>query len=140
MRQLLYTSNTSRDVTQTVLDDILAASRRNNARDGVSGMLLYVDGGFMQVLEGEDEAVGAVYDRIAKDKRHWNAHVLLDRKAPRAFADWSMGFERPVPGDDGIFFITRDAIAGKLKPGAPLEIMALLTTFYRVNSGERLRV
>ena|SRR6185312_13282876 len=137
MRQLLYASNTSRDVSQALLDDILAASRRNNAGAGISGMLLYLDGGFMQVLEGEEAAVAAVYARIAKDKRHWNAQVLLDREAPRAFADWSMGFERPEPGEDGIFAITRDAIAGKLKPGAPLEIMALLTTFYRVNSGGR---
>jgi hypothetical protein len=135
MRQLLYASNTSRDVSQAVLDDVLAASRRNNARDGVTGMLLYLDGGFMQVLEGEGAAVGAAYARIAKDKRHWNTQVLLDRQAPRAFADWTMGFERPKAGDDGIFAITRDAIAGKLKPGVPLEIMALLTTFYRVNSG-----
>ena len=118
VRQLLYASNTSRNTADAVLDDILAASRRNNAGAGVTGMLLYVEGGFMQVLEGEDAAVGAVYDRIAKDKRHWNTLVLLDREAPRAFSEWSMGFERPKPGD-GIFTITRDAIAGKLAPEAP---------------------
>ncbi len=137
MRQLLYASNTSRDVSQDVLDDILAASRRNNPRDGITGMLLYVEGGFMQVLEGEDAAVSAVYARIARDRRHWNSQVLLDRAAPRAFGEWSMGFERPRPGDDGIFAITRDAIGGKLKPEAPREIMTLLTTFYRVNSSDR---
>lgn len=137
MRQLLYASNTSRDVTQDVLDDILAKSRRNNARDGITGMLLYIEGGFMQVLEGEEAAVGAAYERIARDKRHWNTQILLDRAAPRAFGQWSMGFERPKPGDDGIFAITRDAIAGKLKSDAPPEIMALLRTFYRVNSSDR---
>ena len=136
VRQLLYASNTSRDTADAVLDDILAASRRNNAGAGVTGMLLYVEGGFMQVLEGEDAAVSAVYDRIAKDRRHWNTLVLLDRQAPRAFSEWSMGFERPKPGD-GIFTITRDAIAGKLAPEAPREIMTLLTTFYRVNSSDR---
>ena len=137
MRQLLYASNTSRNVSDTVLGDILAASRRNNAAAGVTGMLLYVEGGFMQILEGEDAAVTAVYDRIAQDKRHWNTQLLLDRQAPRAFGDWSMGFERPKPGDAGIFSITRDAIAGKLTPEAPREIMTLLTTFYRVNSSDR---
>jgi hypothetical protein len=104
---------------------------------GITGMLLYVEGGFMQVLEGEDEAVAAVYARICNDKRHWNTQVLLDRHAPRAFRDWSMGFERPKPSDDGIFAITYDAISGKLKPEASREIMALLTTFYRVNSSDR---
>ena len=79
MRQLLYASNTNRDTPDSVLDDILAASRRNNAGAGVTGMLLYVEGGFMQVLEGDDEAVGAIYARICQDKRHWNTLVLLDR-------------------------------------------------------------
>ena len=113
VRQLLYASNTSRDTPDSVLDDILAASRRNNAGAGVTGMLLYVEGGFMQVLEGGEEAVGAIYHRICRDKRHWNTLVLLDRSAPRAFSEWSMGFERPKPGD-GIFTITRDAISGRL--------------------------
>lgn len=137
MRQLLYASNTRRDVPDTVLEDILAASRRNNIGVGVTGVLLYVEGGFMQVLEGEKAAVGEVYARIGRDKRHWNSQVLLDRQAPRAFADWSMGFERPKPGD-GVFAITRDAIAGRLQIEAPREIMTLLTTFYRVNSTDRL--
>jgi FAD-dependent sensor of blue light len=137
MRQLLYASNTNRDVSDAVLEGILAASRRNNNAVGVTGILLYVEGGFMQVLEGEEAVVGEVYARIGRDKRHWNSQVLLDRQAPRAFADWSMGFERPKPGD-GVFAITRDAIAGKLHTDAPREIMALLTTFYRVNSTDRL--
>ena len=136
MRQLLYASNTSRDTPEAVLDDILAVSRRNNAPAGVTGMLLYVEGGFMQVLEGEEQAVRRHLRRICRDRRHWNALVLLDRAAPRAFSDWSMGFERPKPGD-GIFTITRDAIGGRLAPNAPAEIMALLTTFYRVNSCDR---
>ena len=136
VRQLLYASNTNRDTPDSVLDDILAASRRNNAGAGVTGMLLYVEGGFMQVLEGEEEAVRAIYARICQDKRHWNTLVLLDRQAPRAFSEWSMGFERPRHGD-GIFAITRDAISGRLTADAPREIMTLLATFYRVNSSDR---
>lgn len=134
MRQLLYASNTGRDTPDSRLEEILAASRRNNVTCGVTGILLYIDGGFMQVLEGEAEAVSTTFARIQADKRHWNTTVLLDRDAPRAFADWSMGFERPAAGKDGIFALTQDAIAGKLAPGAPAEIPALLKTFYRVNA------
>jgi FAD-dependent sensor of blue light len=133
MRQLLYASNTSRDFSDAMLTEILAASRRNNAACGVTGILLYVDGGFMQVLEGDDRAVSDTFMRIQADKRHWNTTILLDRDAPRAFAEWSMGFERPTTDQGGIFTLTRDAIHGKLAPGAPLEIPALLRTFYRVN-------
>lgn len=135
MRQLLYASNTQRYADQAFLEDILSVSRRNNVRSGITGMLLYLEGGFMQVLEGEDAAVTQTYTRICRDKRHWNTTVLLDREAPRAFAEWSMGFEKPEIIGEGMFALTRDAIDGKLKPGAPAEIMALLKTFYRINSG-----
>ncbi len=135
MRQLLYVSNTHRDVPDTMLADILAASRRNNSARRITGILFYLEGGFLQVLEGEDEVVAQVYARIGADKRHWNTSVLLDRSAPRCFGEWSMGFERPAAIGDGMFALTRDAIDGKLMPGAPAEIMALLKTFYRINSG-----
>ena len=136
MRQLLYVSNTSRHIPGRLLDDILAASRKNNAALGVTGMLLYLDGGFLQVLEGEDAAVSEIYAKIRRDERHWNVKALLDREAPRSFGTWSMGFASPsasVPGD-ATFAITRDAIDGKLKPGAPADIVALLRTFYQVSS------
>lgn len=133
MRQILYASNTSRDTPNALLEEILAVSRRNNAACGVTGLLLYIDGGFMQVLEGEGIAVEATFARIRADKRHWNTSLMLDRDAPRAFVDWSMGFQRP-PHQDGMFVLTQDAIAGRLSPGAPAEIMALLQTFYRINS------
>ncbi|MFO1247604.1 MAG: BLUF domain-containing protein [Alphaproteobacteria bacterium] len=135
MRQLLYASNTERYAGQAMLDEILAVSRHNNAEAGITGMLLYLEGGFMQVLEGEDAAVTQTYTRICRDKRHWNTMVLLDRQAPRAFGEWSMGFEKPKIVGEGMFELTRNAIDGKLKPGAPAEIMALLKTFYRINSG-----
>jgi Sensors of blue-light using FAD len=139
MRQLLYVSNTGRDVPDSFLDDILASSRTNNAKVGVTGVLLYLEGGLLQVLEGEELAVAETYAKICKDKRHWNTDILLDRDAPRAFGEWSMGFERPSAAAqaDGMFAISRDAIDGKLKPGAPAEILALLRTFYRVNSHGR---
>jgi len=134
MRQLLYASNTQRDASDSLLEDILAASRRNNAACAVTGVLLYSDGGFMQVLEGEDAAVEQTFARICSDKRHWNTSVLLDRVAPRAFGAWSMGFERPAAIGEGMFTLTHEAISGQLKPGAPAEILTLLATFYRINT------
>ena len=54
MRQLLYVSNTLSDLAPGALDDILTASRRNNAMMGITGLLLYIDGGFLQMLEGDE--------------------------------------------------------------------------------------
>ena len=136
MRQLLYVSNTSRDTSDQVLEAILATSRKNNSRDGITGILLFIEGGFLQVLEGEEAAVSAAFERIRKDGRHWNSMVLLDRQAPRVFADWSMGFTRVSQGADpaGVFALTADALKGKVSPDAPAVIVTLLQTFYRINT------
>ncbi len=117
MHQLLYASSTSRDLPHAMLEDILAVARRNNAQLGVTGMLLHIDGGFMQVLEGEAAVLRPLYDRIAADKRHWQAHVIFDRAAPRIFGNWTMGFrtlERDRAEDAGAFQVTEDAIAHRL--------------------------
>ena len=135
MRQLLYASNTSRDLSDDVLEDILAASRKNNVKVGITGLLLYIEGGFMQILEGDTSAVTETFDRISRDRRHWNSIVLLDREAPRAFGEWSMGFTRVVKDSDPTAIaLTEDAIHGRLKPGSSAEIVTLLRTFYRINS------
>jgi len=139
MRQLLYVSNTSRYVSDAILDDILASSRKNNVKVGITGVLLYIDGGFMQVLEGEGPAVTETFARISTDKRHWNTNVLLDRNVPRAFGDWSMGFTRITKeADSGVFALSEDALHGRLKPGAPAEILTLLRTFYRINALQKV--
>ena len=139
MRQLLYVSNTNRDVPAAELGDILAAARRNNRALGVTGLLLNIDGGFLQILEGETQALDQLYTRIGDDRRHWNVQKLLDHEAPRAFHEWSMGFER-LDGQDpqtaGMFGITRDAIAGRLSPGAGKVLATMLETFYRVQTND----
>ena len=138
MRQLLYVSDTKRDFPQEALEDILAISRRKNRAAEVTGLLLYLDGGFLQVLEGGHEAVEEIYTAIRNDPRHWNLTVLLDREAPAAFGEWSMGFERLRPGlaeTDDIFRISSDAIAGRLKPGTAQDLVTLLKTFYRIQRG-----
>ncbi len=74
---------------------ILAVSRRNNAAAGITGMLLYHDQSFLQVLEGEEPGLSLCFDRIARDRRHRNLIVLSrDAVAARAFGAWQMGFAR----------------------------------------------
>ncbi len=72
---------------------ILAASRENNAREGITGGLLFSTGCFAQVLEGRSAAVEATFERIQCDDRH-NDVILLEAEpiAERAFPDWSMAF------------------------------------------------
>ena len=72
---------------------ILAASRGNNARDGVTGGLLFSAGCFAQVLEGPSETVEATFERIQCDDRHSDVTVLeAGPVTARMFPDWSMAF------------------------------------------------
>ncbi len=138
MRQLLYVSNTISNPAKETLENILDVSRRNNAACDVTGMLLLMEGAFLQVLEGPDESVEETYRRICTDARHWDAHTLIDQRAPaRAFAQWSMGFQRLAVGGlnpDSAFRISRNAVAGQMTPDAPVAIATLLDTFLHVNA------
>ena len=140
MRQLLYVSNTAQHVDVGELDDILTASRHNNALLGITGLLLFIDGGFLQVLEGEERAVRELYARIAADPRHVNPQLMLDREVPvRAFPEWSMGFERPSMDDPetaGMFGVAREAINGRLSPGTGRIVAMMLQTFYAVQHSD----
>jgi hypothetical protein len=91
--QLVYTSAATRQFDAIELTALLTKARQKNESLDVSGMLVYHDGSFLQVLEGEATAVDSLYERITRDDRHTKCTVLLrtfiDR---RNFGDWSMGF------------------------------------------------
>ena len=75
------------------VDDILAKSRTNNARDQITGALLFNAGCFAQVLEGPLESVEAAFERIQQDDRHGDVSLLaLDPIINRSFPNWAMGF------------------------------------------------
>ena len=90
--RLMYASRAVPAVDQEELVAILKKSKVNNPKAGVTGVLCFSEGIFMQVLEGGRAAVNQLYNRIAADPRH-NDVVLLhyDEIAERRFAGWSMG-------------------------------------------------
>ena len=140
MRQLLYVSSTLPDLTPAVLDAILTASRRNNAMMGITGLLLYIDGGFLQMLEGDERPLRELHTRISADRRHWDLRLMLDREVgARAFPGWSMGFERPCMDDPetaGMFGVARSAIQDHLAPNTGRIVAMLLQTFYHVQHSD----
>ena len=94
MLQIVYISTARTPLSDIELQSVLAVSRRNNAADGITGLLVSGGRRLLQVLEGPEEAVAAAFDRIKADPRH-SAVVTLSRKEveTREFGDWSMGFE-----------------------------------------------
>ena len=96
---LAYESQASVPLTAPDLLDLLARSRAHNAEAGVTGILLYRHGTFLQVLEGPHAQVDALYATIARDSRHHDVKtVLVEDRAGRRFPDWTMGFA-DVDGD-----------------------------------------
>lgn len=93
--QLLYISAATHEFTETELQDLLSLARERNQEMGVSGMLLYHEGSFIQALEGPQEQVEAIYNKIGKDTRHTETQVLFRGEIEhRDFDGWSMGFYR----------------------------------------------
>lgn len=90
---LVYFSHARRPLDETELLDLLTVSRRNNQQNGITGMLLYADGNFVQALEGPKAAVEAIFERISVDPAH--SGIVSTGIVPikeRQFGEWSMGF------------------------------------------------
>lgn len=94
--QLCYVSTSLRLVSRDDLTDILQSARRNNAQRNITGLLLYKDMSFLQILEGRRADVSDVYETIKSDPRHHRINTLFDNEVPeREFGEWAMGFYQP---------------------------------------------
>jgi hypothetical protein len=95
MLQITYISTARPALPATAIDEILAASRRNNTAAGVTGLLLYDGYRFLQALEGDASAVTMIYERIKADPRHCAMVLLSSREiSKQAFGDWAMAAQR----------------------------------------------
>jgi hypothetical protein len=96
--QLIYSSVSSTPMQMDELEDILEHAQASNPDHGITGALVYADGFFLQILEGEREAVQDLMARIAKDLRHETIAVLQAAEVPQAaFADWKMAYVSATP-------------------------------------------
>ena len=90
---LAYVSSAVKLFSKHELAELLFQAREKNRKLGITGMLLYKGGKFMQVLEGEESIVRQLCESIRRDPRHHEMTVLLEENIPvRQFSDWSMGF------------------------------------------------
>ena len=92
---LIYVSSAVALMSQPALEALLKAARAKNRRLGVTGMLLYHDGNFMQALEGDEPAVLTLAGSIASDPRHKDMQVVVRYATDgREFAEWDMAFHQ----------------------------------------------
>ena len=91
---IVYTSSSVGLFQEDDLLAILHQSRKNNSESGITGVLLYVNGSIIQVLEGRKEAIESLYQRIVQDGRHTGVTRIINCAIKqRLFANWTMGYQ-----------------------------------------------
>ena len=93
LSNLIYASVATKDMDRSELLRLLQQVRHANAQVGVTGVLLYEDGNFLQVLEGYKETVQQVFKKIGQDKRHNRIVQIIEEPiSKRTFGNWTMAF------------------------------------------------
>lgn len=93
LRELVYTSRQTAELSADNLELLLDQAIHRNALLGVTGVLIYHYGRFLQLLEGDADVILNLYDAISRDDRHTDLNVAwTDDIAGRCFDHWSMGF------------------------------------------------
>ena len=117
MLSLMYVSTSTYPMGASELAELLEGSRVNNARLGITGLLLYKEEQFMQVIEGPEAEVLRLFSHIGADERHHSVKSLAEKTIrKRKYSRWSMGFRqldeaqaREIPGYSA-FLGTRSAV------------------------------
>lgn len=93
MIRVTYVSHISEPLSSQQLLALLLQCRTNNAAQGITGMLIYGNGTFLQTLEGDEDVIDPLMEEISKDGRHEDIRLLTRRPIEsRQYADWNMGF------------------------------------------------
>jgi hypothetical protein len=96
----IYASSSVINFDKDALNKLLHSARRNNAGLNITGMLLYQNDSFFQVLEGETETVEPLFDKISLDSRHNKIiKIIKEPIEKRSFAEWTMGYSKVTRND-----------------------------------------
>ena len=118
-----YTSLARLDLQDADLEDIHRSARDHNALDGVTGLLVFNGTHFLQIIEGSEQAIEDLVERLRKDQRHTGFEIRDRRKVEaRSFPDWSMEMVRVRAS----YFEARDTIADRIPEAVPEAIKARL--------------
>src|ERR1700758_2044623 len=122
MHAIAYVSAASRSLLDEQIDRIVSESRRLNAINGITGVLVYCDGTFMQYIEGDEAAVMETFARIRASASHRHISELMNHPIlEREFADWALRFVRP--GSEEFVDLAAPRWSGSARTGPGLLLM-----------------
>ncbi|KAB1069031.1 BLUF domain-containing protein [Tamlana haliotis] len=93
LKTICYISDAARPLDYNIKDNIYLKAKSNNTINNITGVLVYKNSNFLQVLEGEEEVVDSVYKKISSDPRHDNLFKVINTNIDeRIFEDYNFGF------------------------------------------------
>ncbi len=137
LSQLVYVSNRKSNCTQQEIDKILASCEKNNPSLNITGVLLYSETKFIQLVEGDAKVIMTLYDKIKLDSRHSNCMMIsYGPIKEKAFPSWHMGtkklsgndveFKTDITTEDKTIF--NNILSGKEENGQ--KVLSLLKRFF----------
>ncbi|RME65060.1 MAG: hypothetical protein D6782_07060 [Alphaproteobacteria bacterium] len=141
--RLVFASAATRPFDDGSLSHMVRAADARAVADNLTGMMLFLDGNFLFIVEGASAAVEAAFAETRGDPRHSATMVLLREEGDkRLFADWSMGYRRMLASDParpaGAFELNRAALRARFAGGAAMRLLPLVARFYQTNTREPL--
>ena len=93
MFELIYHSTANSNMSSESITNILKTARCNNVKNNITGFLIYHNNEFIQILEGEEKVIKALYLKISKDTRHSGVRLISQGAIKeRGFDVWNMGY------------------------------------------------
>lgn len=98
MYYLVYSSHAKVPFAEKNLEQLLFQCQQKNSEKGITGLLLYTDQKFVQVIEGEKNVIQNTYEKICNDPRHDNVDILIEGEIKkRNYPQWLMGYRSLMP-------------------------------------------
>jgi hypothetical protein len=93
MQRIIYISSSQEYLNGEKIEMLLGQSRKYNLENKISGILIYIEGDFLQVIEGPKFAILDLFESIKKDSRHKRIMTIVNTEIKkRSFPKWNMGF------------------------------------------------